>query len=125
MTDVSLWKVILVDDEPDSLNLLHDILTFNGAQVYRAASGQQCLSLLETVVPTLMVLDLQMPKPDGWDLLKIIREAPATAAVPVVAVTAYYSNAVAEQARQAGFNAFFPKPIKVGVFLDRLKEVTP
>jgi CheY-like chemotaxis protein len=124
MTELTHWRVILVDDEPDSLNLIHDILALNGAEVYRAASGEECLSLLKTVMPTLIVLDLAMPKPDGWDILKMVREAPATAGVPVVAVTAYYSNRVAEQAGQAGFNAFFPKPIKVSGFLNKLKEVT-
>jgi CheY-like chemotaxis protein len=124
MTEIAQWKVILVDDEPDSLNLIHDILTLNGAEVYRAANGEQCLALLATVSPTLIVLDLAMPKPNGWDLLKMVREAPATACVPVVAVTAYYSDQVAEQARLAGFNAFFPKPIRVSGFLDKLKEVT-
>ncbi len=124
MSDMSNWKVILVDDEPDSLNLIHDILALNGAEVHRAAGGTQCLNLLATVTPTLVVLDLAMPKPDGWDLLKAIRSTPTTAQVPVVAVTAYYSDAVTQQAYQAGFNAFFPKPIKASGFLSKLKEVT-
>jgi CheY-like chemotaxis protein len=125
MTDITQWKVILVDDEPDSLNLIHDILTLHGAEVHRAENGDQCLRLLSDVTPTLIVLDLAMPKPDGWDLLKMVREMPSTAEVPVVAVTAYYSDKVARQATEAGFNAFFRKPIKVNGFLDALKEVTP
>jgi CheY-like chemotaxis protein len=123
MTDITHWKVILVDDEPDSLNLIHDILTLNGAQVYRAAGGQECLTLLAEVVPTLVVLDLAMPKPDGWDLLREIRAMPQTAAVPVVVVTAYYSDSVIRRAYEAGFNAFFPKPIRANMFLSKLKEL--
>ncbi len=123
MTDITRWKVILVDDEPDSLDLIHDILTLNGAEVYRAAGGEQCLSLLAEVAPTLVVLDLAMPKPDGWDLLREIRARPQTADVPVVAVTAYYSDSVVRQAHEAGFNAFFPKPIRSNVFLSKLKEL--
>ena len=123
MTDISSWKVILVDDEPDSLDLLHDILTLNGAEVYRAGGGEQCLALLSKVTPTVVILDLAMPRPDGWDLLKAIRATPKVAHVPVVAVTAYYSDAVTEQAYKAGFNAFFPKPIKANGFLTSLKEV--
>jgi CheY-like chemotaxis protein len=71
------------------------------------------------------VLDLAMPKPDGWDLLRMVRETTATADIPVVAVTAYYSDKVAKQAREAGFSAFFPKPIKVNGFLNALKDVMP
>ncbi len=123
MTDMSQWKVILVDDEPDSLYLIHEILAHHGAEVHTAASGRQCLALLDSVTPTLIVMDLAMPRPDGWDLFAEIRGHPATAQVPVVAVTAYYSSKVAEQACQAGFNAFFCKPIKSGEFLAKLKDV--
>ena len=123
MTEISQWKVILVDDEPDSLNLLCDILAMQGAEVHHAGGGQQCFALLETITPTLVVVDLAMPKPDGWDVLAAIRAAPATAHVPVIAITAYSSPRVVERACQAGFNALIPKPIKAEQFLNKLKEV--
>ncbi len=125
MTDMSQWTVILVDDEPDSLNLLYDILQYNRVTVHRAANGRECLALLDEVTPTLVIVDLAMPHPDGWDILSAIRGRSSTADLPVVAVTAYHSGSVAAQARQAGFNAFFPKPIKAGEFLERLRAVAP
>ncbi len=123
MSNITQWIVILVDDEPDSLNLVHDMLTLNGAQVHRASSGIQGLALLDTTKPTLIVVDLSMPKPDGWDLLGVIRAHPTLAQVPVVAITAYASDRVIEQARIAGFNALLPKPLKVGKLLSKLNEV--
>jgi CheY-like chemotaxis protein len=123
MTDLSEWKVILVDDEPDSLNLIHDILALNGAEVYRASNGRQCLEELRRITPTLIVLDLAMPRPDGWDLLAEVRANASTAHIPVVAVTAYYSEKVASQAHEAGFDAFFPKPLKAGGFVTKLIEL--
>jgi two-component system, cell cycle response regulator DivK len=120
MSDMTTWTVVLVDDEPDSLDLVHDILTLNGVRVYRAANGAEGLTLLESVEPTLVVLDLNMPEPDGWDMLYSIRADPALAGVPVVAITAYYSDAVEQQAAAAGFDAFFPKPIKSGDFMRHL-----
>ncbi len=78
---------------------------------------------LDEIVPTVIVLDLSMPRPDGWDLVAEIRAKPRLASVPVVAVTAYYSERVAAEAFQAGFDAFFPKPIKASGFLNRLKEI--
>ncbi len=125
MTDISEWVVVLVDDEPDSLNLIHDILTLNGAKVYQTISGAQCLDELKHITPTLFVLDLAMPRPDGWDLLAAFRENAATKHTPVVAVTAYYSEKVASQAYEAGFDAFFPKPIKASEFLAKLKVLIP
>jgi CheY-like chemotaxis protein len=123
MRNINEWKVVLVDDEPDSLNLIHEILTLHGAEVYEAASGAEGLAHLATITPTLIVLDLAMPRPDGWDLLAEIRAHPATADVPVVAVTAFYSDQVATQAHLAGFDAFFPKPIKTSGFLEKLQEL--
>jgi two-component system cell cycle response regulator DivK len=123
MHNINEWKVVLVDDEPDSLHLIHDILALHGAEVYEAASGEEGLARLAAVTPTLVVLDLAMPRPDGWDLLAEIRAHPAMAEVPVVAVTAYYSDQVAAQADLAGFNAFFSKPIKAGGFLEKLQEL--
>jgi len=123
MRTIDEWTVILVDDEPDSLHLIHDILSLHGAEVYEAASGEEGLARLAVTTPTLIVLDLAMPHPDGWDLLAEIRAHPATAGVPVVAVTAYYSDQVAAEARLAGFDAFFPKPIKTSGFLEKLQDL--
>jgi two-component system, cell cycle response regulator DivK len=123
MHDISHWKIILVDDELDSLNLIYDMLTLNGAEVHQTTNGNQGLLLLETVQPTLIVVDLSMPHPDGWDVLNAVRANQATSHVPVVAVTAYYSDEVSRRAMQAGFNAFIPKPIRVNSFLDTLREV--
>ncbi len=126
MTDINQWKVILVDDEPDSLQLVHEILTLHGAEVYEAGGGKQALTLLEhlePLVPTLFIIDLAMPRPDGWDLLAQIRAKPALAAVPIVAITAYYSDTVVRRANQVGFNALFPKPIKSEPFLNTLRTV--
>lgn len=123
MTDLSQWTVVLVDDELDSLNLVADVLALQGAEVHQAVSGREGLMLLHTVTPTIIVLDLAMPRPDGWDVLAAIRTTPNLAAVPVVAITAYYSEKVAQEAYRAGFDAFSPKPIKAGDFVRLLQDV--
>jgi two-component system CheB/CheR fusion protein len=123
MPDLSQWKVLLIDDEPDSLNLMHDMLQMNGAQVYRAAGGTEALNLLQTLIPTLIVLDLAMPKPDGWDSIAMIKSRPDLAHIPVVAVTAYGSEMVIEQAHRSGFRAVIDKPIKVNSLISQLQRV--
>ena len=123
MSIPSDWKVLLVDDEPDSLNMIHDMLMLKGVEVRSAVSGVVGLSLLEGFSPTLVILDLSMPKPDGWDMLNAIRARPETEALPVVAITAYSSDKVITQARQAGFNALLPKPIKLNCLISKLQEV--
>jgi CheY-like chemotaxis protein len=123
MTEPTYWRVLLVDDEPDSLNLIHDILTLNGARVHRATDGQQCLEMVAEVTPTMIVLDLAMPKMDGWEVLSQLHANPISASLPVVAVTAYHSPSVEKEARQSGFAAFLAKPIKSDTLLRTLAEV--
>lgn len=122
MSELSGWRVLLVDDEPDSLQLIHDLLEHNGIEVHQAAGGEECLRLLKTLTPTLIVMDLAMPKPDGWDLLLQIRANPKTKDVPVIAITAYHSSTLAREVLAHGFTAYFPKPIKSTEFLNKLKE---
>jgi CheY-like chemotaxis protein len=123
MSELSQWKIVLVDDEPDSLNLIAEMLVLNGAEVYQASSGEECLDFLERITPTVVVCDLAMPRPDGWDVLAVIRAKPDISQIPVVAITAYYSEKVAREAERAGFNAFCPKPIKSGEFLRLLQTL--
>jgi two-component system CheB/CheR fusion protein len=123
MSQLNNWKVLLVDDEPDSLNMIHDMLMLTGVEVHSAVSGSVGLSLMDSFTPTLVIVDLSMPKPDGWDILHTIRASPETAELPVVAITAYSSDKVVAEARQAGFNALLSKPIKINSLITKLKEV--
>lgn len=123
LSDISQWIILLVDDEPDSLNLLAEIVIGQGAEVHRASSGAECLALLQHLIPTAIVMDLSMPRPDGWEQIAAIRANPALDHTPVVAVTAFYSTSVEQEAYRAGFDAFLPKPVKVSTLIDQLQAV--
>jgi len=123
MSNIAEWQVILVDDEPDSLNLIAEMLALRGAEVYRAAGGAEALALLKGVALTVIVVDLSMPRPDGWDVLAAIRANPQLAGVPVVAITAFYSDRVEDEAHRAGFDGFCPKPIKSDEFMRLLQNL--
>ena len=117
------WKVLVVDDEADSLSLIHDMLAFKGIEVQCVDNGADGLLMLHHFDPTLVIVDLSMPKPDGWDLLFAIRTTARTASLPVVAITAYSSDKVIAQARLSGFTALISKPIKLNSLMDKLVEV--
>jgi two-component system cell cycle response regulator DivK len=123
MGDISGWTILVVDDEPDSLSVLSDALSLSGAAVLTASSGEAALALLRTATPSLIVLDLTMPHPNGWELLEMIRANPALRDVPVVAITAFYSDLVAERVHEAGFDAYFEKPIRTEPFVGMLREL--
>jgi CheY-like chemotaxis protein len=68
-------------------------------------------------------MDLALPELDGWATLQQMRADPRTRDLPVVAITAYHSGKVANDALEAGFNAYFSKPLDPSTFVDRLTSI--
>ena len=119
----SNWTVLIIEDDPDHLNLATVALTATGATVHAAGNVADGLRLLaEIKPPTVILLDLDMPGTNGWAALKKIRAKPDLAAVPVIAVTAHAMAGDRERALEAGFDGYIPKPFNVVTFVDKIKE---
>lgn len=118
-----MGSILVVEDEYDSVTMLSKILSHHGIEVYHARNGQECLELLAHVAPALIITDLAMPGMDGWQTLAAVRADPHTAHIPVVAVTAYHSVDVAHDARAAGFDGFFAKPVDPRLFVEQLRAI--
>ncbi len=117
------WRILVVEDEYDSVQMVSKVLSYHGIMVEVAQNGSECLERLHDFEPTIIVTDLAMPGMDGWETLAAIRANPATQHIPVVALTAYHSVDVAEEARHAGFDAFFPKPVDPRSFVQSLADL--
>jgi CheY-like chemotaxis protein len=117
------WKVIVVEDTYDDIQLISKILCHHGVEVHVTKNGNECIRLLKELSPTLIVTDLAMAEKDGWQTLAAIRSDVNTAHIPVVAVTAYHSVDVAEDVFRAGFNGYFPKPVDPVTFVQRLQAI--
>lgn len=115
--------VIVVEDTYDDRQLVSTILEHSGIKVELANNGLECLELMKSSLPTLIVTDLSMPEMDGWEMLKQLRNNPATKSIPVVAVTAYYSADVAQDAINAGFDGYFTKPVDPTHFVENLETI--
>jgi CheY-like chemotaxis protein len=120
---MQIYRILLVDDEFDSAEIIEQLLTYYGAQVQVVGDGDECLKVVADYQPDIIVMDLAMPRLDGWRTLQELRQNPNTCNVPVVAVTAYHSTTVAHNANNAGFDAYFAKPLNVEVFVKRLLEL--
>jgi CheY-like chemotaxis protein len=121
-TDYSTWCVLAVDDEPDNLDLIADLLEFQGASVERAADAQHGLDLLEVFEPNLILLDLAMPGMDGWELHRKLRLRPKLASVPIIALTALAMQSDKEKVLAAGFDGYVTKPFRVAALLKELAD---
>src|SRR5688572_18973563 len=119
-SSVKEWKVLAVDDEPDSLEIVSRILTFHGAAVHTASNGKAALEILSTFTPTFIIMDLSMPGMDGWEMLFSIKNLPNMKDVPVVALTAHAMKGDRERAVGAGFHHYLTKPLNPISFFDDL-----
>ena len=120
--DVNGWTVVIVEDDPDNLAVPLKILTHHGATVHTATDGLEGLRLLDEVTPTLILMDLSMPNMDGWDMLKKVRDNPAIAHIPVIAVTAHAMQGDEERALAAGFDGYISKPYRLATFLYEVQK---
>jgi CheY-like chemotaxis protein len=118
----SSWTVLLVEDEPDNLEVLVDAVEYHGMSALSAANGLEGLKVLEESVPTLILLDLSMPKMDGWDMHKQVKANPRTQHIPVVALTAHAMTGDKEKVLAAGFDGYLTKPISIASFLTDLRQ---
>jgi len=109
----SSHEVLIVEDDGDSMAVVEQALRYRGVEVRNAHDGREALEMLSSVHPMLVIMDLALPELNGWETLEAIRANPDTASIPVMAVTAYHSASVAEDAYRAGFNAYIPKPIDI------------
>lgn len=115
--------VLVVEDDPDGQEVVTRILRHHRITADVANSAEEALQLLTSHRYNLAVLDLALPAMNGWTLLERIKSDPHHQTMPCVAVTAFHSAEVAVQAIQAGFVAYFPKPLEATSFVRELEAV--
>jgi CheY-like chemotaxis protein len=116
-------RVVVVEDNVRSRRLVRDLLDLNGFEVVEAESAEDGLRALQDQLADLVLLDIQLPGMDGETALKVLRADPATAELPVVAVTAYAMRGDEERLLAAGFDGYIAKPIDTRTFVPRLLDL--
>jgi DNA-binding response OmpR family regulator len=114
--------LLIVEDDPDILELLKTTLTFNGYRVSTARNGYEGLEAVRKERPELVVADIMMPKLDGFGLVNRLRINPETRDIPVVFVTAtYVAPEDRKFAQNIGATSFIQKPIDLEEFLRTIR----
>jgi CheY-like chemotaxis protein len=116
-------RVVVVEDNVRSRRLVRDLLALHGFDPVEAESAEDGLRALQEGPVDLVLLDIQLPGMDGETCLKALRGDPATAGLPVVAVTAYAMRGDEERLLAAGFDGYIAKPIDTRSFVPRLVEL--
>jgi CheY-like chemotaxis protein len=113
--------ILVVEDNDKNLKLVRDLLQLRGYQVLEARTAEQGLRLAAERTPCLVLMDIQLPDLDGISALKRLRADPATAAILVVALTAFAMNDDRERFIAAGFDGYLPKPIDIRALPDQVR----
>ena len=109
--DFSAFNVLAVDDIPLNLLLVQKMLSKFNFKMRTASGGQQALDAIAQEKPDLILLDLMMPGIDGFEVIRRLREDPATADIQIVILSALNSNEDVVKGFNAGANDFIMKPI--------------
>lgn len=106
------WQVVLIDDEPDSLEVVEFLLERHGATVYMARDGASGLQLIREVRPHFVISDLAMPRMTGEELAATVQQDGVLSQIPLIALSAHARQEDYSRAIAAGFHGFMPKPLR-------------
>ncbi len=114
-------KILLIEDDFINMRLAQHILEAEGYVVLKAATAQEALEQLESVLPDLILVDVQLPDIDGLILVRMLREKPATRDAKILALTACAMKGDRERMLKAGCDGYISKPIDVKDFIDTVR----
>jgi CheY-like chemotaxis protein len=121
---MTLAKVMVVEDDPDIRKVILMAFRFQGVtDVVTAGSGEECLALVESVMPDVILMDVMMPRMDGYDTCRRLKANPKTKGVPVVFLTAKAQQFEKQQGMQAGAAGYLIKPFDPMTLCDQIRAI--
>jgi CheY-like chemotaxis protein len=115
-------RLLVADDHQDFREMLWQWLTGLGFSVCAVGNGREAVRAASTMKPEVVLMDLAMPVMDGFEATRLLREAPATSDVPILAVSATSSSADRARAAACGASGFIPKPLDFDALLDAVRD---
>ncbi len=116
-------KILVVDDDPNLLLLLSDLLQLQGYEVETAGSGYLALTMLKTMIPDLLISDVAMPGLDGYGLVEQLRNHPRFAQMPILFVSALCSGADRQAGLSQGADAYLCKPFEPEALISTVEQL--
>jgi len=115
-------RIMVVEDQEDNRQILRDLLGNNGYELIEAWDGEAALTTLASQRPDLILMDIQLPGIDGYEVTRRIKADPGLRAIPIIAVTSYALSGDAEKAFDAGCDAYVTKPYSPRQLLAKVRE---
>jgi two-component system cell cycle response regulator DivK len=117
--------ILVIEDHEDNRRIMRDLLTSSGYEINEAVSGEEGVTSAETHHPDLILLDIQLPGIDGYEVARRIKANPDLQKIPIIAVTSYALSGDDVKAFEAGCNAYVTKPFSPRKLLAQIREYLP
>src|SRR3954469_15382587 len=114
--------VLLVEDNEDNLVIYSTILRYSGYTVLEARDGQAGIDTAQREHPAIILMDVSIPLIDGWEATRRLKADPATAGIPIIALTAHALASDQQKAVDAGCDGYIPKPAEPRVVLAAVRQ---
>jgi CheY-like chemotaxis protein len=114
-------KLLIVDDEPDIVEVLRTYLEFEGYEVWTASNGVEALEMAANL-PDAILLDAMLPQMTGWDVCAELKRRPDTLSIPVIIISARTQGEDLERGREAGAEYYITKPFDLLALRDTLEQ---
>ena len=118
-------KILLIEDNPNNRYLVSFLLEGRGYEVVLAHDGPAGIALARSIRPALILLDIQLPEMDGYEVARRLQADPASATIPIVAVTSFAMLGDRERALAAGCDGYIEKPIDPETFAAEVEVHLP
>jgi len=116
-------KILAVDDEPNILMSIEFILEMEGYEVHTARDGEEALEVAERVRPDLILLDVNMPRKDGYEVCRVLREREHLAGTKVIMLTAKGQTLEKKKGIEVGADEYVTKPFGAEELLDKIRAL--
>ena len=118
-------RILLIEDNEQNIYLMNFILEHHGYEVIQARDGAAALDIAGKSDPDLILLDIQLPEMDGYQVAKHLRNDRSFDAVPIIAVTSYAMVGDREKTIEAGCSGYIEKPINPDTFIAEMEKFLP
>lgn len=118
-------RILVVEDDSQNLYLVTYLLENAGYEVVAARDGEEAVSMAQNAGPDLILMDMLLPRLDGYEATRQIRQLPAGAEVPIVALTAYSMKGDRAKVIETGCDGYIPKPIEPSSFVREVEAYLP
>ena len=118
-------RILVIEDQEDNRQIVRDLMTASGYELIEATTGEEGLNVAAREQPDLILMDIQLPGIDGYEVTRRIKADPKLKKIPIIAVTSYALSGDDKKAFAAGCDGYVTKPYSPRLLLAKIREYLP